>query len=87
MHIKLNDTNCTSHLFGLYILDGDQITDNHTLVDHAMPNCYSNELYKGVIGGEKLQGSSMAKYLSGKMLRKQMLISRIKTFYFLMMLP
>lgn len=52
LHIKLNDTNCTSHLFGLYILDGDQITDNHTLVDHAMPNCYSNELYKGVIGGK-----------------------------------
>ncbi|MBL7915933.1 MAG: Fe-S cluster assembly protein SufD [Bacteroidia bacterium] len=52
LHIKLNDTNCTAHLFGLYILDGEQLTDNHTLVDHAMPNCFSNELYKGVIGGK-----------------------------------
>lgn len=52
LHIKLNDTNCTSHLFGLYLLDGNQVTDNHTLVDHAKPNCFSNELYKGIIGGK-----------------------------------
>jgi Fe-S cluster assembly protein SufD len=51
LHIKLNDVNCTSHLFGLYILNGEQHTDNHTLVDHAMPNCFSNELYKGIIDG------------------------------------
>lgn len=51
LHIKMNDVNCTSHLFGLYILDGEQLVDNHTLVDHAMPNCFSNELYKGIIGG------------------------------------
>ncbi len=52
LHIKLNDVNCTSHLFGLYILDGNQLVDNHTMVDHAMPNCFSNELYKGIIGGK-----------------------------------
>ena len=49
LHIRLGDVNCTSHLFGLYLLDGEQLVDNHTLVDHAMPHCYSNELYKGVI--------------------------------------
>ncbi len=49
LHIKFGDVNCTSHLFGLYLLDGEQLVDNHTLVDHAMPHCYSNELYKGVI--------------------------------------
>lgn len=49
LHIKLNDVNCTSHLFGLYIADGEQLIDNHTLVDHAKPNCFSNELYKGII--------------------------------------
>ncbi len=52
LHIRLNGVNCTSHLFGLYILDGSQVVDNHTLVDHAKPNCFSNELYKGVIGGK-----------------------------------
>ena len=29
--------------------------DNHSLVDHAVPNCQSNELYKGIID-EKGQG-------------------------------
>ena len=51
LHIRLEDVNCTSHLFGLYVLDGNQIVDNHTLVDHAKPHCMSNELYKGLIGG------------------------------------
>ena len=51
LHIKLDDVNCTSHLYGLYILDGEQLVDNHTLVDHAKPHCFSNELYKGLIGG------------------------------------
>jgi len=36
-------------MYGLYILNDKQIIDNHTLVDHQKPNCYSNELYKGVI--------------------------------------
>ena len=45
------DSNIETHLFGLYLLDRDQHVDNHTLVDHALPNCYSNELYKGVLDG------------------------------------
>jgi Fe-S cluster assembly protein SufD len=28
---------------------GNQVVDNHTLVDHRKPNCNSNELYKGII--------------------------------------
>ena len=42
-----NNTEC--HFFGLYLLSGKQHVDNHTLADHAMPHCYSNELYKGII--------------------------------------
>jgi Fe-S cluster assembly protein SufD len=34
---------------GLYIADSDQLIDNHTLVDHAMPHCESNEQYKGIL--------------------------------------
>lgn len=41
--------NCESHLIGLYLPHGEQHMDNHTLVDHAKPNCFSNELYKGVL--------------------------------------
>lgn len=42
---------CETHMYGLYLLDGISHVDNHTLVDHAQPNCYSNELYKGVLDG------------------------------------
>ncbi len=41
--------NCETHLYGLYILAGDQHVDNHTLIDHASAGCYSNELYRGIV--------------------------------------
>lgn len=41
-----------SHMYGLYLLDGHTHVDNHTIVDNVKPNCFSNELYKGVMDGE-----------------------------------
>ena len=38
---------CT--LDGVYLGDGQQLIDNHTAIDHAMPNCTSHELYKGIL--------------------------------------
>jgi len=38
-------------LNGLVCIDGAQHVDNHTLLDHATPNCASHELYKHVLGG------------------------------------
>lgn len=43
--------NSEAHLYGLYIGGSGQLIDNHTLIDHAKPNCQSNELYKGVLAG------------------------------------
>lgn len=40
---------CETHLYGLFLPRGDTHVDNHTLVDHAKPDCVSNELYKGVL--------------------------------------
>jgi Fe-S cluster assembly protein SufD len=40
---------CTLH--GLFVGTGDQVVDNHTLVDHAVPHGTSRELYKGVLAG------------------------------------
>jgi Fe-S cluster assembly protein SufD len=40
-----------AHMYGLYLLKGNSHVDNHTLVDNRMPNCFSNELYKGVMDG------------------------------------
>jgi Fe-S cluster assembly protein SufD len=41
-----------SHMYGLYLLDGKTLADNHTIVDNVMPHCFSNELYKGIMDGE-----------------------------------
>jgi Fe-S cluster assembly protein SufD len=49
LNIVLNGTHCTSHLNGLQLLSKQQHVDNHTLVDHQMPHCESNQLYKGIL--------------------------------------
>jgi Fe-S cluster assembly protein SufD len=41
-----------SHMYGLYLLNGKTHVDNHTIVDNVMPNCFSNELYKGIMDDE-----------------------------------
>jgi Fe-S cluster assembly protein SufD len=38
-----------THMNGLYLLQGDTLVDNHTVVDHKKPHSQSNELYKGVM--------------------------------------
>jgi Fe-S cluster assembly protein SufD len=38
-------------LEGLYIVDGTEHVDNHTVIDHARPHCTSNELFKGILDG------------------------------------
>jgi Fe-S cluster assembly protein SufD len=49
LNIEVNGENCESNLNGAYLLKGKQHIDNHSVVDHKVPNCNSNELYKGVI--------------------------------------
>ncbi|OEK01428.1 Fe-S cluster assembly protein SufD [Roseivirga sp. 4D4] len=49
LDIKLNSEGCEAHMNGLYVLGGKTHVDNHTTVDHTMPNAYSNELYKGIM--------------------------------------
>ena len=36
---------------GLYMLDGEQHSDTHSSIDHAVPNCVSHQTYKGVLNG------------------------------------
>jgi Fe-S cluster assembly protein SufD len=49
LNISVDGQNCDTNLNSAYILKENQHVDNHTIVDHRMPNCLSNELYKGVI--------------------------------------
>jgi Fe-S cluster assembly protein SufD len=38
-------------LNGLYLGRGEQIIDNHTSMDHAVPHCRSYEIYSGILDG------------------------------------
>ncbi len=49
LNIAVIGENCTTNLNGGYLLKEKQHVDNHTVVDHKVPNCNSNELYKGVM--------------------------------------
>ncbi len=48
----LRGENCECIFKGVYVGDNTSLIDNHTLVDHAVPNCHSNEYYKGIVGDE-----------------------------------
>ena len=47
--ITIDGEKCESHFYGLYLLNGNTIADNHTVVDHKKPNSFSNEMYKGIM--------------------------------------
>ncbi len=49
LQLRLEEDHTETHLYGLYLTAGQQLVDNHTLVDHQKPFCFSNELYKGVL--------------------------------------
>lgn len=40
------------NLLGVYFADAGQYFENRMLVDHAVPNCRSNVMYKGALQGE-----------------------------------
>ena len=42
-----------AELTGVYFADAGQYIENRLLVDHAVPNCRSNVLYKGALQGDK----------------------------------
>jgi Fe-S cluster assembly protein SufD len=47
--LEAEGAECT--LNGLSLGTGTQLIDNHTVIDHAKPNCKSHELYKSILGG------------------------------------
>jgi Fe-S cluster assembly protein SufD len=51
IHSSMNAEGTTCNLYGLYVINGKQHTDFHTLVDHAKPHGTSNEIYKGILDG------------------------------------
>jgi Fe-S cluster assembly protein SufD len=84
-----NDLNCLmagerayATLNGLVLIGGDQHCDNHTLLDHAQPNCPSHELYKHVLDGKssgvfkgKILVRQVAQKTDSKQTSKSLLLS------------
>ena len=51
-NVRLSGENSEAHLNGLYYAKGTSLIDNHILIDHIVPNCQSNQLYKGILDDE-----------------------------------
>lgn len=49
LNVFLNGQNVECWLNGVYVGSGAQLLDNHTRLDHAMPNGNSFEVYKGIL--------------------------------------
>lgn len=57
--------NVTTNFYGALMGKDNQHLDAHTLVDHAIPHCQSNELYKGILD-DKAHGVFNGKVLVHK---------------------
>jgi Fe-S cluster assembly protein SufD len=51
LHAVLAGEGAEIDLNGLYAVSGREHVDNHTTIEHAVPNTRSRQLYKGIIGG------------------------------------
>lgn len=80
--IRLSGEHADATLNGLVLINGTQHCDNHTLLDHAAPNCPSHELYKYVLNGKstavfkgKIYVHQIAQKTNAKQTTKSLLLS------------
>lgn len=52
INVDFQGEGAEADLNGIYLMDKKQHVDNQVLVKHSVPNCYSNELFKGVLDEE-----------------------------------
>jgi len=52
LHVSLNGEGAEADLSGLYLMDKKQHIDNQVYVNHNVPHCNSNELFKGILDEE-----------------------------------
>ncbi len=63
--VSLSGPEAHAELNGVYLLNGSTHCDNHTYIGHDVPDCTSDELYKGIVAGK---GTSV---FNGKVFVKQ----------------
>jgi Fe-S cluster assembly protein SufD len=51
-NVKLNGHGADLNVYGLYLMDKKQHVDNRVFVEHAVPDCTSRELFKGILDDE-----------------------------------
>jgi Fe-S cluster assembly protein SufD len=80
---RLDGAHGECRLFGAYLADGDRHVDNTTFVDHAVPDCSSREVYKGVLADSSrgvFQGKILvrkdAQRTDGHQMNRGLLLSR-----------
>ena len=49
VYVNLAGEGADNKSMGLYLVDDTQHVDNYTCVNHLVPNCTSNQLYKGIL--------------------------------------
>jgi Fe-S cluster assembly protein SufD len=47
--VKFTEEGSEAWVDGLYMLNGSQHSDTHSIIDHTVPNCTSHQNYKGVL--------------------------------------
>ena len=60
LKVKFEGEYAQASINGLAVADENQHVDNFTAIDHAVPNCSSNQLYKNILDG-KASGSFSGK--------------------------
>lgn len=52
LNISLDGPEAHAELNGVYLLDGNAHCDNQSYIGHNVPDCTSDELYKGIVAGK-----------------------------------
>ena len=52
IRVQMDHEGAACSVDGLYMVDGSQHTDTHSVIDHRQPHCTSHQLYKGILDGK-----------------------------------
>lgn len=52
IRVQMDHEGAQCSVDGLYMVDGSQHTDTHSVIDHRQPHCTSHQLYKGILDGK-----------------------------------
>jgi len=82
IYTLLDGEGCGATLNGLYMGDDEQHVDHQTNIVHAQPNCFSREIYKGILSGSahgvfngKVYVFPIAQKTDGKQTNNNLLLS------------